>query len=46
MNKPLYLIISALLLFSTIASAREYHVSVSGDDNNDGSAVKPFRTIS
>ncbi|HOZ47520.1 MAG TPA: right-handed parallel beta-helix repeat-containing protein [Candidatus Hydrogenedentes bacterium] len=25
---------------------KEYHVSVSGDDANDGSAARPFRTIS
>jgi len=26
--------------------AREYHVSASGDDNNDGAAASPFKTIS
>ena len=30
----------------TIGSGREYHVSVRGDDTNDGSAVTPLRTIS
>lgn len=37
----------SLLLFLTtsIAVAREYHVSVDGDDRNDGSAAKPFSTI-
>ncbi|MCX5636912.1 MAG: carbohydrate-binding protein [Planctomycetota bacterium] len=28
------------------ASAREYHVSVKGNDQNEGSASKPYRTIS
>ena len=28
------------------APSREYHVSVSGDDNNDGAATSPFKTIS
>ena len=27
-------------------STREYHVSVTGDDKNDGSVKKPFKTIS
>jgi hypothetical protein len=36
-----------LLIFnSSIIYAREYHVSVKGADTNDGSASKPFRTIS
>jgi alpha-N-arabinofuranosidase len=33
------------LLLSVGVSAREYHVSVKGDDGYDGSASKPFRTI-
>jgi hypothetical protein len=36
----------AALLFSSVTSAREYHVSVKGSDTNEGSAEKPFRTIS
>jgi hypothetical protein len=28
------------------AAAAEFHVSVKGDDGNDGSAAKPFKTIS
>ena len=36
----------SLLLTIVIASfAKEYHVSVNGNDINDGSASKPFRTI-
>ena len=33
------------LLISTFVSAKEYHVSVTGNDTNIGSAEKPFRTI-
>ena len=41
-------ITAILLLASAIhtASAREYHVAVKGSDNDDGSAAKPFKTIS
>ncbi|MCX8038110.1 MAG: carbohydrate-binding protein [Candidatus Sumerlaeia bacterium] len=35
-----------VILAAAAASAAEYHVSVNGDDKNDGSAGKPFRTIS
>ncbi len=34
-----------LFLITTIISAKEYHISVNGNDKNDGSASKPFRTI-
>jgi hypothetical protein len=40
---------TALLLLALVphlASAKEYHVSVTGDDSNKGSASKPFKTIS
>ena len=33
-------------LFAQSLCAKEYHVSVKGSDNNDGSVSKPFRTIS
>jgi len=33
-------------LLTHTLSAKEYHVSVNGSDKNDGSASKPFRTIS
>jgi alpha-L-arabinofuranosidase len=41
-------IIALLLLALTphLTSAREFHVSVKGDDSNKGSASKPFKTIS
>jgi alpha-L-arabinofuranosidase len=41
--------IIALLLLALaphLASAKEFHVSVKGDDSNKGSASKPFKTIS
>ena len=34
------------LMDRNTAPSREYHVSVSGDDNNDGEAISPFKTIS
>ncbi|MHC4500746.1 MAG: DUF1565 domain-containing protein, partial [Planctomycetota bacterium] len=43
--KKLALIALVGLLTSSL-SAGEYHVSVNGSDKNDGSASKPFRTIS
>lgn len=33
------------LLMTIVLSAKEYHVSVNGNDKNDGSASKPFQTI-
>ena len=44
MNKFHTLLLLAFLAHG--ASAREFHVSVSGDDHNDGSSSKAFRTIS
>jgi alpha-L-arabinofuranosidase len=38
--------VSLLSLFILAACTREYHVSPSGNDQNPGSASKPFRTIS
>jgi hypothetical protein len=34
-----------LILSASFVTAREYHVSVKGNDKNDGSESKPFRTI-
>ncbi|HEX7584129.1 MAG TPA: right-handed parallel beta-helix repeat-containing protein [Prolixibacteraceae bacterium] len=34
-----------LVLISSVLSAKEYHVSVNGNNKNDGSASKPFKTI-
>jgi alpha-N-arabinofuranosidase len=39
-------LICVLLLLSVALQAREYHVSVKGDDTNKGTAENPFRTIS
>ena len=40
--------VSLLLLglLSLAASAKEFHVSVNGNDQNDGSSSKPYKTIS
>ncbi len=35
-----------VMMVASMVSAREYHVSVEGDDGNAGSAGAPFRTIS
>lgn len=34
------------LLAASAAAAREFHVSIQGDDSNDGSAAKPYKTVS
>jgi len=44
MNKSTALLLVALL--ASAAYAREFHVSVRGNDGNDGSSTKPFLTIS
>ena len=41
----LYLLIMGLFIHA-LCFAKEYHVSIKGSDTNDGSASKPFRTIS
>lgn len=38
-------LLSLLILFSVILQAKEYHVSIKGNDANNGSEVTPFRTI-
>ncbi len=35
----------AMVLLPVTSVARQYHVSVSGDDNNEGSVRQPLRTI-
>jgi len=45
MKKSFLILSMTLLLISLTAAAKEFHVSVSGNDVNDGSASKPFRTI-
>lgn len=44
--RRLYFNLLVLLVFTTsLAYAREYHVSVNGNNDNDGSASNPFKTI-
>ncbi|MDE3168047.1 MAG: DUF1565 domain-containing protein, partial [Acidobacteriota bacterium] len=38
--------VAVFLALAAAAPAREYHVSVHGDDRNDGSGPRPLRTIS
>jgi hypothetical protein len=45
MNNTVKLLV-LFLLFSPVTSAKEYHVSVKGNDASDGSVSNPFRTIS
>ncbi|MCK4991784.1 MAG: right-handed parallel beta-helix repeat-containing protein [Bacteroidales bacterium] len=40
------ILITLLVIFSLQIEAKEYHVSVDGDDNAKGSLKEPFRTIS
>src|SRR5688500_6163500 len=44
--KSKFFVFFYILLVSFSAAAREYHVSVKGNDKNSGSANSPFRTIS
>ncbi len=46
MKKQFFIILLALLAGSIALQAKEIHVSVKGSDTNDGTAAKPFRTIS
>ncbi|MEI6049504.1 MAG: right-handed parallel beta-helix repeat-containing protein [Bacteroidota bacterium] len=46
MKRHLIFLLFFLVFHTLLASAREYHVSVKGSDTNDGSALKPFKTIS
>lgn len=45
-TKRISLILCMLLLLSAAIQARDYHVSVKGDDTNKGTAKAPFKTIS
>jgi hypothetical protein len=45
MKKLTFNLLILLVLTTSLAYAREYHVSVNGSDSNDGSASKPLRTI-
>ena len=41
-----FVAIACLLLIVPVATATEFHVSVKGNNNNDGSPEKPYKTIS
>ncbi len=43
--KPAYFLLSFFLLLNFALQAREYHVSVNGDDSNEGTVNAPFKTI-
>lgn len=45
MIKLKFKLLSLLLTIVIVSSAEEYHVSVNGNNTNEGSAPKPFRTI-
>ena len=45
-GSAVWVLIPLLGMLSFPAWAREFHVSVKGDDHNDGSAANPLRTIS
>jgi hypothetical protein len=45
MKKLNFLILILLLFNSLISYAMEYHVSIKGNDKNNGSCSKPFKTI-
>jgi alpha-N-arabinofuranosidase len=46
MNKfKLFLFLLGILTVSSLNAAREYHVSIKGSDDADGSAQHPFKTI-
>ena len=45
MKKLNFNLLAILLLTTSIAYTKEYHVSVNGNNDNDGSASNPFKTI-
>ena len=45
MKKIIFSFLCLLAIFSSSVNAREYHVAVTGNDKNDGSASTPFKTI-
>ena len=40
-----FLLLVNIAFATSMAFAREYHVAVNGNDTNDGSVSKPFRSI-
>ena len=45
MNEIKFKIFLIFVFITSLISAKEYHVSVKGNNKNNGSAAKPFRTI-
>lgn len=45
MKNMKFVLLLILLVSAATISAREYHISVNGNDKNDGSAARPFLTI-
>lgn len=45
MRKSKFKLLILLVLVTTVISAKEYHVSVNGNNTNEGKASDPFRTI-
>jgi len=45
-TKQITTVLCILLLLTGVIQARDYHVSVKGDDSNKGTAQAPFKTIS
>jgi hypothetical protein len=45
MMKIKFQLVLLMVLITTAITAKEYHVSVKGSDQNEGSALKPLRTI-
>ena len=46
MKKRRLLLLSFCIVIANIAVAKEYHVAKTGDDTNDGSRPRPFKSIS
>jgi alpha-N-arabinofuranosidase len=46
MKKKSFYLFVILVFITTVSFAKEYHVSIIGNDPNDGSVSKPFKTIS
>ena len=43
--RNIFIFVSILFMWSNACMAREYHVSVNGNDAADGSMAAPLRTI-
>jgi len=45
MKKLIGFILSTFILSTSVSNATEFHVAANGNNNNDGSAAAPFKTI-